>query len=380
MISTRLKGRAAIAAGLSAGLLAMAACAGGPHTSVAIAQTHFGPLDSPGFKIDRDALLHPAKKYFGISLAGVPQSVTTPITQIKQETGKRPNLVMYYQDWGTAAQAQAGVPNFNATEAENACAAGMLPMMTWESWDTTQTTAGQGVSYTQPAFNMSNIIAGNFDTYIKATADAIASIGCPIAVRLDQEPNGYWYPWGVNNTDEYPAGTAAAAALYIKMWRHVVRIFRAEDATNVLWVWSPNIQGPKAAALLPLKSLYPGPKWVDWVGIDGYYNSPTKTFTNLIVPTLDQLDTVAPRKPWILAETGVGSSAAKASQITNMLDSVAADSRLNGFVYFEQHKSTDRNFWPFVDPSYPASLEAFRAGISQAIYASGKPGDKWYLN
>ncbi len=85
------------------------------------------------FTVDKKALLHPARKYYGISMAGVPASVTTPITTISQETKKRPNLVMYYQDWG--AGAAKGKPNFNTTDAENACAAGMLPMVTWESWN-----------------------------------------------------------------------------------------------------------------------------------------------------------------------------------------------------------------------------------------------------
>jgi mannan endo-1,4-beta-mannosidase len=376
MSSNRLRLRATVAVAAAAGLLLIAGCGANSGTSVARVQTHIVPADNPGFKIDKNALLHPARKYFGISLAGVPQSVTTPITQIKQETGKRPNLAMYYLDWG--AGSTAGTPNFRPRYAENACAAGMLPMLTWESWDTTKTTPGQGVSYTQPAFDMNKIIAGDFDPYIRATAQAIASIGCPIAVRLDQEPNGYWYPWGVTNTMEYPSGSAAAATLYVEMWRHVVRIFRAQQATNVLWTWSPNIQTAKAATTLPLSEIYPGKSWVNWVGIDGYYNTPTRTFANLIVPTENQLKTVAPDKAWILAETGVGSTSKKPAQIKNLLDSVATDKQLDGLVYFEQHKSTDRNFWPFVDPSHPNSVKAFKTGIDQKAYAAGKPGDSWF--
>jgi mannan endo-1,4-beta-mannosidase len=366
-------------AALSAGLLLTAAC--GEATSASRASVRIGAANSPGFAIDKTALLHPKRKYFGISLAGVPQSVTTPITQIQQETGKRPNLDLYYMDWGTAANALAGVPNFNASQAENACAAGMMPMMTWESWDTTDTDPTEGVAYTQQQFSPTNIIAGNFNAYIRVTAQAIASIGCPIALRFDQEANGYWYPWGVTNSAEYPATdtTAQKALLYIQMWRHVRRIFAAEGATNVLWVWSPNIQGPKGEKLVQFKQFYPGTKWVDWVGIDGYYNTPARTFSILFGSTIEQLEPVAADKPWMLAETGVGSSTKKPWQIKNLLGSIAKDKRFNGFVYFEQHKSTDRNFWPFVDPAHPNSLPAFKAGIANKVFASGKPGDSWYL-
>ncbi|HTW21204.1 MAG TPA: glycosyl hydrolase [Mycobacteriales bacterium] len=381
MMSTLSVRRAVITAAVATGVLGAAGCASVTPGSIAAAHVHYIPADNPNFKINKSRLLHPKKKYFGISLAGVPQSVTSPIDTIKNEVGKRPNLDMYYMDWGTAAHAEAGVPNFDPGAAENACAAGMLPMLTWESWDTTDTNATQGVAYTQQAFSMNRIIDGDFDAYIKKTAQAIASIGCPLALRFDQEPNGYWYPWGVTNPTEKPLSDSIKqkAALYVRMWRHVHQIFTAAHATNVLWVWSPNIQSANGAKLVTFKQLYPGPSWVDWVGIDGYYNTPQRTFSTLFGSTIQQLIPVAPHKPWMLAETGVGSSSRKPWQIKNLLDSIAKAKRFNGLVYFEQHKSTDRSFWPFNDPAHPNSLPAFKKGIDQKVYASGKPGDAWYL-
>jgi hypothetical protein len=375
MSSTTVRFRASVAVGVTAGLLLMAACAGSAQKSAASAPTQAGMPSTARFTVDKKALLHPARKYYGISMAGVPASVTTPITTISQETKKRPNLVMYYQDWG--AGAAKGKPNFNTTDAENACAAGMLPMVTWESWNGLDTNPTQGVAYDQPAFSMSKIVAGHFDAYIKKTAEAIASIGCPIALRLDQEQNGYWYPWGISNTIQNGTNELKTAHEYVLMWRHVRRIFTSVGATNVLWLWSPNIQGPRQP-LPGLAASYPGNKWVDWVGIDGYYNTPARTFSNLFGPTITRLLNVAPTKPWIIAETAVGSSPNKPAQIKNLLGAVLRRKRFDGLVYFEQHKSTDRSFWPFVDPNYPASVKAFEAGIDKPAYASGKPGDKWY--
>lgn len=382
MRSTSSGRRALVAAALATGVLGAAGCASVTPASIAAAHVRYIPANSPGFKINKNRLLHPKRKYFGISMEGVPQSVTTPITTIRNETGKRPNLDMYYLDWGTAANALAGVPNFDPTIAENACAAGMMPMLTWESWDTTATNPTQGVAYTQQAFSMPNIIKGEFDDYIRSTAQAIASIGCPIALRFDQEPNGFWYPWGVTNNTEQPTADTPTekGKLYVEMWRHVYRIFTAEHATNVLWVWSPNFQGVKGEKLIHFGKIYPGRDWVDWVGIDGYYSHPSYTFAKLFGSTIDQLKSVAGHKPWLLAETGVGRSYRKAWQITNLLHSIAVSKRFNGLIYFEQHKYTDRSFWPFVDPMEPKSLPAFRKGIDQKIFASGKPGDAWYLN
>ena len=44
-------------------------------------------------------------------------------------------------------------------------------------------------------------------------------------------------------------------------------IFTAQGVTNVTWVWSPNIDFSNS---VPLRELYPGDSYVDWVAMDGY--------------------------------------------------------------------------------------------------------------
>ena len=201
------------------------------------------------------------------------------------------------------------------------------------------------------------------------------SLNCPIALRFDQEVNGYWYPWG-ESTQGMPGTPTSRAKAYIRMWRHVWRIFQNQHANNVLWVWSPNFQGPKHPGVPALTTAYPGNKYVDWVGIDGYYyNTPGQTFKNLFGSTMHQLKPAAAHKPWFIAETGVGTypnASEKPRQIKNLLASVAHRKKFNGFVYFNQFKPYDRSDWRF--DSNQASLKAFRAGIHRKIYASGKPG------
>jgi beta-mannanase len=259
----------------------------------------------------------------------------------------------------------------------------MLPLYTWESWDTKDigdnthngTTIHNTALWAQPDFAPSKIIAGDFDPYIRATAQLIASLPCPIALRFDQEVNGYWYPWGETTTG-MSATPATQAADYVKMWRHVWRIFQAVHATNVLWVWSPNFQSLKHTGYPDLAAGYPGDKFVDWVGIDGYYyNNPNQTFDGLFGPTIQQVQVAAPNKPLMIAETGVGTypdPATKAGQITNLLHAVATDNRINGVVYFDLHKNNDRSNWRLDET--PQSLAAFTAGIASSTFATGKPG------
>jgi Glycosyl hydrolase family 26 len=323
----------------------------------------------------KQQLLDPAHKYFGVSVSGAPASLTavtgTSSSSVTSLAGKQPSLLMFYNAWNGAGA--GGLSTSVVNGIKNACAQGMLPMMTWESWNTSVSiSSNPGVAYTQPAFAMSTITAGKYDTYITAVAKQVAALGCPLAIRFDQEENGYWYPWGVSNTNQNGKNTVASGAKYIAMWRHVWTIFHNQGATNVLWTWSPNNQNPANKTLPLLSTSYPGDAYVDWVGIDQYYNATGRTFAAAFDPTITEVKAVAPSKPWLVGETAVGDFPDKPAEIKNLLHNVAVRKRFNGFVYFDQHKNTDRNYWPFQETK--ASTAAFKAGVDIPAFAAGKPG------
>jgi Glycosyl hydrolase family 26 len=308
-----------------------------------------------------NALLRPAKKYNGIYVSTAPAHMA-PIQKVTAETGKQPNLSLFYENWGP--RAAAGKPNFAVNAARNACRSGMLPMLTWESWNT-QDAGRHGTRVSQPAFAPIRIIRGHYDAYIRATAERIKSLGCPIALRLDQEVNSYWYPWAINT-----AGMHNSAHLYVRMWRHVWRIFHAVHATNVLWVWSPNIQSRTHRGLPSLAKSYPGHRYVGWVGIDGYFfDRPHETFHDLFGATIAQLRHVAPHKPWIIAEAGVGAGPSKPRQIRELFAAVARSPRFVGVNYFDTDKPGLRSDWTFTQTA--ASLAAYKAGVHNPAYAWG---------
>jgi mannan endo-1,4-beta-mannosidase len=372
MIDRCLSNRAVRSGVAGSVLLLLAACgsaAGTQHLTAFRAPAKPAPIT-----INKTALLDPAQKYYGIFSPNAPGDMSG-INRIATETGKQPNLDLYFQAWDSGAA--SGTPNFSVKNAENDCAAGLLPMLTWESWDTKVQGVNRGtpgVAWAQPAFAPAKITAGDYDAYITATAKLIASLPCPIALRFDQEVNGYWYPWGETTTG-MPGTPATRASDYIAMWRHVWQIFQDQGATNVLWVWSPNFQSAKHTGYPDLSASYPGDAYVDWVGIDGYYyNNPTQTFGGLFDSTIKQLKTAAPNKPWLISETGVGSGPNKPAQITNLLKAVLARSRFNGMVYFDQYKPYDRSDWRFDAPNDTADLNAFSTGINKSGYAAGVPG------
>ena len=50
-------------------------------------------------------------------------------------------------------------------------------------------------------------------------------------LSFGHEMNGNWYSWGDGHT---------SPATYVAAWRHIVRVFRAEGAANVTWLWAVN--------------------------------------------------------------------------------------------------------------------------------------------
>jgi mannan endo-1,4-beta-mannosidase len=380
MTVSRTLRRSACFGAMTAAVFAVSACGAGVIESVTPVRA---TVPVHAVTINKDQLLHPAHKYYGIFEPGAPDNIAsitdrTNPASITSETGKQPNLVLYYQAWDSLGLADAaGATNFDSTGAANACAAGMLPMLTWESWDTTVTSTTNppgGTAYAQPNFSLYNIIHGKFDNYIRATADAVKALNCPIAIRLDQEQNGYWYPWGMT-TVGMTGNDQATPERYDVMWRHVWNIFQAEGATNVLWVWSPNfVQRAPTVAQPTLQRSYPGDKYVDWIGLDGYYyNNPTMNFSTLFGRTLAEL-TFATAKPWFVAETGIGGTALteaqSAAEMTNLLAAVAKRPAFNGLVYFNQSLlDEDRANWQI--NQNPATLKAFRTGIDRPVYAGG---------
>jgi hypothetical protein len=194
------------------------------------------------------------------------------------------------------------------------------------------------------------------------------AIHCPIELRFDQEQNGYWYPWGFRTTG-MGSGKATPKS-YIAMWRHVWTIFHNEHASNVIWVWSPNYITVKGQP--KLQASYPGSKYVDEVGIDGYIKQGTATtFAKLFKSTIAQL-AFAKHKPWIVAETAVGSGSKKAQEIRGLVNSIAADKRFIGMIWFDYYNSSLRSNWLFEQTHQ--TLAAFRAAIGKKTWGSAKAG------
>ncbi|WP_394804704.1 glycoside hydrolase family 26 protein [Clavibacter capsici] len=261
-----------------------------------------------------------ARLRLGLSTPGGP-TANGELDAASSTLGESPSIVMSHVDFTHPAPI-AGIQSVAARGADS--------LITWEPWQ-----GGAGVD--QPAYANARIIAGDQDAYIRSWGADLAKYGKPVYLRFAHEMNGNWYPWsdGVNGN---------APGSYVQAWKHVHDLVVAQGATNVKWVWSPNVPYPGST---DLASLYPGADSVDVVALDGYNwgSAPGQRWTEpaaLFGPGIDRLRAIAPGKPLIVGE--VASSEDGGSKSAWNLDLVSylqAQPDVLGFVWFDFRKEED---------------------------------------
>lgn len=326
---------------------------------------NIAPEPTPITAPTKAELLQPASRYYGMYTEQAPFNWAT-FDATSAKVGVQPNLVGYFSGWDET---------FRANAVTRAWQQGRLPMMTWES---RPISAGND-SVDAPEYSLPKIIGGDFDAYLHQYAKDIVATGLPLAIRLDHEMNGVWYPW--SETDgKGNSINGNSQGDYVKMWKHVHDVFQAEGANDlVIWVWAPNIVNNlpaqhKVDGYLP--SLYPGDDYVDWVGLSGYLRPPYKadqsfTFDYTFTPSLDQLRAIT-KKPIVLAEVGASETQGhKTAWVTDFFNALGKPENddIVGFSWFnlavtsyvEGVRAT--NDWRI--DSRADTLSAFIAGLTR---------------
>jgi beta-mannanase len=232
-------------------------------------------------------------------------------------------------------------------------------MITWEPADWTQGT-------NQPQYALREIVDGRYDNHVRGWARDAAAWGEPFYLRFAHEMNGSWYPWspGVNGN--------AGAAEYVAAWRRVHKIFEEEGATNVRWVWSPDVRSSPHLA-----KLYPGAAYVDWVGLDGYNWGTSQpghswqTFSEIFGRSYDKLARMT-KKPMMISETASAESGGdKAAWIRQglLVQVPKRFPRIKAVIWF--HRNNEAEAYQQADwrvNSSEAALEAYREVVSSPLY------------
>jgi len=275
---------------------------------------------------------------FGVTTPGG-AAASAELDHVASAVGEAPSIVMSYKDFNQPAP---------IAELDAVAARGATSIITWEPWRW-----GNGVY--QPDFASDRIAAGDFDAYLASWGTALAAWGKPVTLRYAHEANGNWYPWA-------DAANGNSTGDYAAAWRHVHDVVTAAGATNVSWLWSPNV--PYTGST-PLTQLYPGAGYVDEVGLDGYNWGASASWSTWTSPSdlfgtgLAQLRAIAPGTPILIAETASAEAGgSKADWNSALIGYLAAQPDVTGFVWFHHNKETD---WR-IDSS-TASAAALRTAL-----------------
>jgi len=250
------------------------------------------------------------------------------IDTFAEQAGFTPRITSYYSTFTMP---------FPTTFAEQAASRGTQVLVQWQPRGTTNAAVASGAD----------------DAYIEQFAQAVAALDQQVIISYGQEMNGNWYQWAT----AAGGGSGSDPADYVAAYRHVWEVFQQQGVHNVTWLWGPNISYKGST---PLKELYPGDAYVDWVGLDGYFALPTDTFSSLFGPSITELRAFT-SKPLLIAETGVSGTAAP-----GQLAGLFAGARIAGavgIVYFDQAQAGDPEHQDWRLEDNPTNLAAFQAGI-----------------
>lgn len=289
----------------------------------------------------------------------------TAVDAFESLVGKQVSLVEFSLPWAQCATLPCRFDPFPAKQMQAIRDHGSIPFFGWASYS-------QPLSENQPDFQLSKIIDGDYDAFIRQWAQDARAWGHPFFLNFNWEMNlaGIWtYVETVNGNRRGD---------YVKAWRHVHDIIESEGAKNVTWVWCPN--SAYDAASSDIAPLYPGDAYVDWTCIDAY-NWPWnwQSFADMLGPTYDMVQAIAPDKPMLMGETAsTEKGGSKSAWITDMLERQipARFPNLKGFVWFEKKEAilgeNSPSGWEV--ESSPSALAAFQNGIASPLYAGATFG------
>jgi Glycosyl hydrolase family 26 len=264
--------------------------------------------------------------YLGVYESGGPPRTYQPVARFAKTIGRQPNLVGYYSGWEE---------HFQTSSAQTVSGHGAVTIMQWDPTDV----------------SVAAIAAGTYDAWLRTYADSVADFGHAVVIGFGHEMNATWYSWGYGHV---PPRT------FVMAWRHIVRLFRGQGADNVTWLWTVNADLPSTG---PIAEWWPGPGYVTWVGIDGYYYRPSDSFASVFGRTIVQVRQFTD-KPVLLSETAVGPEAGSAAKTPGLFAGVH-EYQILGLVWFDIRQDDGLYHQDWRIEGNPAAEAAFRLGASK---------------
>ena len=297
------------------------------------------------------------------------------IEDFEQQVGKHQAIIAFSSFWGEG--------HFPAVQANIVTAHQSIPLIFWSPWDYPY--REDLVQLKGPdKFRLDTILAGQWDAYIDQWADAAKAVRTPFFVSLCNEMNGDWFPWSASfyggknvitgtNPPQY-----AGPEFFKRAYRYIVDRVRARGANNILWVFHVNNYSEPYEAWNDCKEFYPGPGYVDWMGLSVYGSltpdSKWNEFEDMIDKPYEDLAALDPNKPMMVTEWGVGEFPGrgdKAAWIETGFNEMATHyPRLKAAVYWNERWQNGGNqlYSNLRVGSSPAALAAYRRGVAKPFW------------
>lgn len=271
-------------------------------------------------------------------------SDTTSITLLRNQFGKQPAFISRIMEWNAEGM------NFPSAECLQIKEAGSVPFISIDL-----------------SVTLSDIFKGKYDSALEHFGAQIHTYNSPVFIRWAREPNSDWNSW---NGSKNPEG----ARVYTDAYRYVVDKIREAGGSTAIWVWTVNSVDVPVQNNNNMLMYYPGDRYADWIGIDGYnYGSSQSwstwnSFDAIFSQAYKRITEAHPAKPIMLAETGCAPDGGdKAAWIHDMFGSVTSRfSQIRAIIWNNRQTSGD---WRLSSPASAAA--AFKSGLADPSF-SGK--------
>lgn len=292
----------------------------------------------------------------GAWLGTWPSDDNPAIDDFQARTGVRLDLVDVYLDWATPFANVSHTVRHIANE-------GAVPILTWEAQTITTPEILDGTRVLHMRDDSFVTIDEYLAEFAAGTCKVARDTNQPILVRILHEMNGGWFAWGISYRD--PNGDRPNTDhTYRAAFAKIHDAFDNRCGSRVKFVWAVNHYSEGAEA--SYAGTYPGDKYVDYVGIDGYNWGARaawgwQSFDTIFQDAYCAVTLVSP-KPVLIAETASTEQGGnKAAWIEALFGKVEEYDRLRGIVYFNdaKHESEIHGAMDWSLDSSPQALDAW---------------------
>jgi hypothetical protein len=203
-------------------------------------------------------------------VGGVVRNVVSFDTAVKEYVDVR----MMFMIWGSA--------HFPGTEIRNNAAAGAQSVL-------------ELMPRNKNLLDICNRPTSGTTQWIKTfLAPRIATLGIPITISFGSEMNGPWYSWGISHFKPQ---------VFVCAWRTIHNLLSSTKAGPLItWMWQPSAIHFSTASPVPW---FPGSKYVNIIGLDGYFVLPQDDFHVIFQKTI-HLMRARTTVPIMVGETSIG--------------------------------------------------------------------------